>query len=66
MPEYAFAIDRYATLEPAEQWLYVQEYAAPAEIELEAVRRRRGEVLAGAQSLRVATEDAQNRGSPSR
>jgi 23S rRNA (guanine2445-N2)-methyltransferase / 23S rRNA (guanine2069-N7)-methyltransferase len=46
MPEYAFAIDLYATLEPAEQWLYVQEYAAPAEIEVEAVRRRRGEVMA--------------------
>ena len=45
MPEYAFAIDVYGTLEPPEQWLYVQEYAAPAEIELEAVRRRRGEVL---------------------
>ena len=43
MPEYAFAIDRYR----AEQdWLYVQEYAAPAEIELDAVRRRRGEALA--------------------
>ena len=26
-------------------WLYVQEYAAPSEIELEAVRRRRGEAL---------------------
>ena len=26
-------------------WLYVQEYAAPAEIELEAVRKRRGEAL---------------------
>jgi 23S rRNA (guanine2445-N2)-methyltransferase / 23S rRNA (guanine2069-N7)-methyltransferase len=46
MPEYAFAIDLYGTLEPPQQWLYVQEYAAPAEIELEAVRRRRGEVLA--------------------
>jgi 23S rRNA (guanine2445-N2)-methyltransferase / 23S rRNA (guanine2069-N7)-methyltransferase len=46
MPEYAFAIDRYLTLEPAQPWLYVQEYAAPAEIELDAVRRRRGEVLA--------------------
>jgi 23S rRNA (guanine2445-N2)-methyltransferase / 23S rRNA (guanine2069-N7)-methyltransferase len=46
MPEYAFAIDRYQTLEPREDWLYVQEYAAPAEIEREAVRRRRGEVLA--------------------
>jgi len=46
MPEYAFAIDLYRTLGPDEDWLYVQEYAAPAEIEEEAVRRRRGEVLA--------------------
>jgi 23S rRNA (guanine2445-N2)-methyltransferase / 23S rRNA (guanine2069-N7)-methyltransferase len=46
MPEYAFAIDLYQVIEPQESWLYVQEYAAPAEIEREAVRRRRGEVLA--------------------
>jgi 23S rRNA (guanine2445-N2)-methyltransferase / 23S rRNA (guanine2069-N7)-methyltransferase len=46
MPEYAFAIDIYRTIEPEQQWLYVQEYAAPAEIELAAVRKRRGEVLA--------------------
>lgn len=46
MPEYAFAIDLYRTVEPQESWLYVQEYAAPAEIEAEAVRRRRGEALA--------------------
>ncbi|HET7757981.1 MAG TPA: bifunctional 23S rRNA (guanine(2069)-N(7))-methyltransferase RlmK/23S rRNA (guanine(2445)-N(2))-methyltransferase RlmL, partial [Steroidobacteraceae bacterium] len=46
MPEYAFAIDLYRTVGPDEQWLYVQEYAAPPEIEPEAVRRRRGEVLA--------------------
>ena len=45
MPEYAFAIDIYRTLEPDLTWLYVQEYAAPAEIELEAVRRRRSEAL---------------------
>src|SRR5258708_1775324 len=31
MPEYAFAIDTYRTVAPEEQWLYVQEYAAPAE-----------------------------------
>ncbi len=43
MPEYAFAIDRYRA---EQEWLYVQEYAAPAEIELDAVRRRRGEALA--------------------
>jgi len=46
MPEYAFAIDLYQVIEPDERWLYVQEYAAPAEIEPTAVRRRRGEVLA--------------------
>jgi 23S rRNA (guanine2445-N2)-methyltransferase / 23S rRNA (guanine2069-N7)-methyltransferase len=45
MPEYAFAIDVYRTLEPDLMWLYVQEYAAPSEIELEAVRRRRNEAL---------------------
>ena len=47
MPEYAFAIDVYQTVEPElETWLYVQEYAAPPEIEAEAVRRRRREALA--------------------
>jgi 23S rRNA (guanine2445-N2)-methyltransferase / 23S rRNA (guanine2069-N7)-methyltransferase len=46
MPEYAFAIDLYQVIEPEECWLYVQEYAAPAEIDPAAVRRRRGEVLA--------------------
>ncbi|MEA3180487.1 MAG: rRNA (guanine2069-N7)-methyltransferase / rRNA (guanine2445-N2)-methyltransferase, partial [Gammaproteobacteria bacterium] len=45
MPEYAFAIDIYRTLDPDQTWLYVQEYAAPAEIELESVRRRRNEAL---------------------
>ncbi|HEX8756227.1 MAG TPA: bifunctional 23S rRNA (guanine(2069)-N(7))-methyltransferase RlmK/23S rRNA (guanine(2445)-N(2))-methyltransferase RlmL [Steroidobacteraceae bacterium] len=46
MPEYAFAIDIYHTVEPEETWAYVQEYAPPAEIEEESVRRRRGEALA--------------------
>jgi 23S rRNA (guanine2445-N2)-methyltransferase / 23S rRNA (guanine2069-N7)-methyltransferase len=45
MPEYAFAIDIYRTVDPEQTWLYVQEYAAPAEIELDAVRRRRNEAL---------------------
>jgi 23S rRNA (guanine2445-N2)-methyltransferase / 23S rRNA (guanine2069-N7)-methyltransferase len=58
MPEYAFAIDLYRTLQPEESWLYVQEYAAPAEIELDAVRKRRGEVLA---SLPEATGVAPER-----
>ncbi len=46
MPEYAFAIDLYTGADPAARWLYVQEYAAPREIPDEAVRRRRGELLA--------------------
>ena len=45
MPEYAFAIDLYRTIDPQASWLYVQEYAAPSEIELDAVRRRRGEAM---------------------
>jgi 23S rRNA (guanine2445-N2)-methyltransferase / 23S rRNA (guanine2069-N7)-methyltransferase len=57
MPEYAFAIDMYRTVARADDgpaapsgasdltWLYVQEYAAPAEIELDSVRKRRGEAL---------------------
>jgi 23S rRNA (guanine2445-N2)-methyltransferase / 23S rRNA (guanine2069-N7)-methyltransferase len=46
MPEYAFALDLYGVIEPQQTWLYVQEYAAPAEIERDSVQRRRGEVLA--------------------
>src|SRR5580658_4492919 len=47
MPEYALAIDRYGIRGEAgpEDWLYVQEYEAPASIDPEAVRRRRGEAL---------------------
>src|SRR5665213_4355444 len=47
MPEYALAIDRYAISGEtgSEDWLYVQEYEAPATIDPEAVRRRRGEAL---------------------
>ncbi|MCC6271221.1 MAG: bifunctional 23S rRNA (guanine(2069)-N(7))-methyltransferase RlmK/23S rRNA (guanine(2445)-N(2))-methyltransferase RlmL, partial [Microbacteriaceae bacterium] len=45
MPEYAFAIDLYAAADSGTRWAYVQEYAAPREIELEAVRRRRAEAL---------------------
>jgi 23S rRNA (guanine2445-N2)-methyltransferase / 23S rRNA (guanine2069-N7)-methyltransferase len=47
MPEYAFAIDRYALADvPDEVHLHVQEYAAPASIDPEAARRRRTEALA--------------------
>jgi 23S rRNA (guanine2445-N2)-methyltransferase / 23S rRNA (guanine2069-N7)-methyltransferase len=46
MPEYAFAIDRYVEADSGAEHLYVQEYAAPASVAADAVRRRRGEVLA--------------------
>jgi 23S rRNA (guanine2445-N2)-methyltransferase / 23S rRNA (guanine2069-N7)-methyltransferase len=46
MPEYAFAIDRYRGAAQEEDWLNVQEYAPPATIREDAVRRRRGEALA--------------------
>jgi 23S rRNA (guanine2445-N2)-methyltransferase / 23S rRNA (guanine2069-N7)-methyltransferase len=45
MPEYSFAIDLYKTLPNGMSWLYVQEYAAPTTIDVEAVQRRRGEAL---------------------
>jgi 23S rRNA (guanine2445-N2)-methyltransferase / 23S rRNA (guanine2069-N7)-methyltransferase len=50
MPEYAFAIDRYEQLAAAAEatpcvHLYVQEYAAPASIDVQAARRRRREAL---------------------
>ena len=45
MPEYALAIDRYRTVDQAQEWLYVQEYAAPASIDPAAVRKRRAEAL---------------------
>ena len=70
MPEYAFAIDLYRVIEPQGSWLYVQEYAAPAEIEREAVQRRRGEVLASlpevtgvpAECIRLRTRRRTRRG----
>ncbi|HEU4625350.1 MAG TPA: bifunctional 23S rRNA (guanine(2069)-N(7))-methyltransferase RlmK/23S rRNA (guanine(2445)-N(2))-methyltransferase RlmL [Steroidobacteraceae bacterium] len=60
MPEYAFAIDSYRVIgeepegarvgeyrlsEQPQDWLHVQEYAAPASIDQEAVRRRRAEAF---------------------
>jgi len=70
MPEYAFAIDRYQSIDPPGTWLYVQEYAAPAEIDRDAVRRRRGEVLASlpgaldvpAERVRLRTRRRMRRG----
>jgi len=46
MPEYSFAIDRYAEADGTRVWLHVQEYAAPKTIDPAAVQRRRSEALA--------------------
>ena len=46
MPEYSFAIDRYAEADSTRVWLYVQEYAAPKTIDSNAAQRRRNEALA--------------------
>ena len=52
LPEYAAAIDVYATdAAPPQTWLHVQEYAAPAEIPEETQRRRRQELLAAAREV---------------
>ncbi len=52
MPEYAFAIDVYETVASAQstqdagRWVIVQEYAAPASIDVRKVRARREQVQA--------------------
>jgi 23S rRNA (guanine2445-N2)-methyltransferase / 23S rRNA (guanine2069-N7)-methyltransferase len=46
MPEYSFAIDRYAEADGGRVSLYVQEYAAPKTIDPAAVQKRRNEALA--------------------
>lgn len=79
MPEYAFAIDSYKVLgeekkpplAEGEVWLHVQEYAAPASIDEEAVRRRRAEAFSAlpdvtgvpAERIRVRLRRKQTRGS---
>lgn len=79
MPEYAFAIDSYKVLgeekkpllADPEVWLHVQEYAAPATIDEEAVRRRRAEAFSvlpevtgvPAERIRVRLRRKQTRGS---
>jgi 23S rRNA (guanine2069-N7)-methyltransferase / 23S rRNA (guanine2445-N2)-methyltransferase len=79
MPEYAFAIDSYKVLgeekkpqlADPEVWLHVQEYAAPASIDEESVRRRRSEAFSvlpdvtgvPAERIRVRLRRKQTRGS---
>ncbi len=57
MPEYAFAVDRYADASSGVVHLHVQEYAPPASIDAQAARRRRREALASLpQVLQVPPE----------
>jgi 23S rRNA (guanine2445-N2)-methyltransferase / 23S rRNA (guanine2069-N7)-methyltransferase len=71
MPEYSFAIDVYRTVDDGLEWLYVQEYAPPEEIEAQAARRRRGEAFAALtdvtgvpnERIRVRTRRRQAQGS---
>jgi 23S rRNA (guanine2445-N2)-methyltransferase / 23S rRNA (guanine2069-N7)-methyltransferase len=57
MPEYSFAIDRYAVAVTGIVHLHVQEYAAPASIDVDAARRRRREALSSLPgALQVAPE----------
>ena len=51
LPEYAAAIDVYATDPDGDLWLHVQEYAAPAEIPEADTRRRLHELLAAARDV---------------
>ena len=51
LPEYAAAIDVYATDPEGDLWLHVQEYAPPATIPAETARRRRNELLAAAREV---------------
>jgi 23S rRNA (guanine2445-N2)-methyltransferase / 23S rRNA (guanine2069-N7)-methyltransferase len=51
LPEYAAAIDVYATDPDGDLWLHVQEYAAPAEIPEGDTRRRLHELLAAARDV---------------
>ena len=71
MPEYAFAIDSYRVVAAQpEVWLHVQEYAAPASIDEQAVRRRRAEAFSvlpevtgvPAERIRVRIRRRQTRG----
>ncbi len=78
MPEYAFAIDAYRVIAEekkdatpdGELWLHVQEYAAPASIDEESVRRRRAEAFSvlpdvtgvPAERIRVRVRRKQTRG----
>jgi 23S rRNA (guanine2445-N2)-methyltransferase / 23S rRNA (guanine2069-N7)-methyltransferase len=51
IPEYAAAIDVYATDPEGERWLHVQEYAPPADIPEAVSRRRLNDLLAAAREV---------------
>ena len=51
IPEYAAAIDVYATDPEGETWLHVQEYAAPPEVPVDLARRRLNDLLLAAREV---------------
>lgn len=58
MPEYAFAVDIYDTVQPdVERWVVVQEYAAPAKVDPRKVRARREQALAVIPEVLAVPED---------
>ena len=57
LPEYAAAIDVYVADQQEENWLHVQEYAAPAEIPEATTRRRLDELLAAARDVFAVPTD---------
>lgn len=51
IPEYAAAIDVYASEPDGTPWLHVQEYAAPADVPVELARRRLNDLLLAAREV---------------
>ena len=51
IPEYAAAIDVYASEPDGTPWLHVQEYAAPADVPVELARRRLNDLLLAARDV---------------
>jgi len=57
LPEYAAAIDVYATDPEGDLWLHVQEYAAPAQIPPQVARRRLNDLLLAAREVFVLPKE---------
>lgn len=51
IPEYSAAVDVYAEAGSGQQWLHVQEYAAPASVPVELARKRLNDLLLAAREV---------------